>query len=166
MTNDGDGYSRGIDVFWKDKRSIRNLDYWVSYSYIDAKRNYNDYPTAASPTFVTDHTFHFVSNYNIDHLGLRPGLTYTYSSGRSYYNPNNENFLEDKTIDYHNLSINLSYITQLFGNFTVLYGSLTNPFGFEQIFGYEYSFDGTQREAILPTANTTFFLGLFVNIGK
>ncbi len=163
LTNDGDGYSRGIDLFWKDQKTIRNLDYWISYSYIDAERDYQNYPAPATPEFVTDHVLNFVSNYSIEHMGLTPGLTYTFASGRRYVNPNSDQYLSDKTRVYHNLSINLSYVTQLFGNFTVLYGALNNPFGFEQIFGYEYSRDGSQREAILPTATRSFFLGLFVN---
>lgn len=161
--NNGEGYSRGIDVFWKDKKTIRNLDYWVSYSYIDAERNYKNYPMPATPTFVTDHTLSIVSNYSIERYGLRPGLTYTFASGRRYYNPNSEGFLSDKTKAYHNLSLNLSYVTQVFGNFAVVYGALSNPFGTEQVFGYEYSEDGTQREAVRPTTNRSFFLGLFVN---
>lgn len=163
LTNNGDGYSRGIDVFWKDEKTIQNLDYWISYSYIDAERNYEDYPMAATPTFVTDHTLSIVANYSIEYLGLRPGLTYTYASGRRYENPNSEVFLSDKTKPYHNVSVNISYVTQLFGNFAVAYGALSNPFGVKQIFGYEYSEDGTKRTAIRPTTNRSFFLGVFVN---
>jgi len=163
LNNKGDGYSRGIDVFWKDEQTVNHLDYWISYSYIDAERDYTDYPMAATPTFVTDHTLNVVANYLIDVWGLRPGITYTFASGRTYFNPNSEGYLSDKTKAYHNLSVNVSYVTQLFGNFTVLYGALGNPFGFEQIFGYEYSNDGTKREAIRPTTNRSFFLGLFVN---
>src|SRR5690606_8389856 len=35
MGNNGKGYARGIELFWRDKRSIRNLDYWVTYTYLD-----------------------------------------------------------------------------------------------------------------------------------
>jgi outer membrane cobalamin receptor len=163
LTNKGDGFSRGIDVFWKDSKSIKNLDYWVSYSFIDAERDYKDYPKAATPTFVTNHTFNVVANYSIPVLGLQPGITYTYASGRRYFNPTNENYLSDKTKAYHNLSLNLSYITKLFNKFAVLYGALSNPFGFDQVFGYRYSENGQDRIEIRPTADRTFFLGLFVN---
>lgn len=166
LTNNGEGFSRGIDVFWKDERFIPNLDYWISYSYIDAERDYKDYPVVATPTFITDHTLNLVANYEIKNLGLNPGMTYTYASGRRYFNPNNEQFLSDQTKAYHNLSFNLSYPTELFNNFAVVYASLSNPFGFEQVFGYEYSADGKQREAINPTANRTFLLGLFINFER
>lgn len=163
LTNQGNGHSRGVDVFWKDKESIGNLDYWVSYSYVDAERNYKDYPMAATPPFVTDHTLNIVANCPLDYPMLTPGITYTFATGRRYFNPNNELYLDDRTRAYHNVSINLSYVTQLLGNFAVLYGSLNNPIGVEQIFGYQYSEDGSQRVAIRPSADRTFFLGLFVN---
>lgn len=163
LTNEGKGFSRGIDIFWKDDKTIRNLDYWVSYSYIDAERDYKNYPTAATPGFVTDHTMNVVANYVIDHLGLTPGLTYTFASGRRYLNPNNDQFLTDRTKAYNNISVNLSYVTKVFNNFAVLYGSLGNPFGFDQVFGYEYSADGSERVEIRPPSKRTFFVGLFVN---
>ena len=166
LTNNGDGFSRGIDVFWKDEKTFDGLDYWISYSYIDAERDYKDYPVAATPTFITDHILNLVANYEIEHLGLSPGLTYTYASGRRYFNPNNEEFLSDQTKAFHNLSFNLSYPTELFNNFAVLYASLSNPFGFDQVFGYEYSADGMERKEINPTANRIFFLGLFINFER
>ncbi|MGL1885444.1 MAG: TonB-dependent receptor [Reichenbachiella sp.] len=163
IDNSGNGASRGVDIFWKDAKTINNLNYWVSYSYVDAKRNYKDYPMAATPDFVTDHTLNVVANYALPQYGLTPGLTYTFASGRRYENPNNDLYLSDKTIAYHNLGLNLSYVTKVFSKFTVLYASVTNPLGFEQIFGYEYSSDHSTRSAIKPAANRTFFLGLFVN---
>lgn len=163
INNNGEGFSRGIDVFWKDAKTINNFNYWVSYSYIDARRNYKNYPMTATPDFITDHTLNVVANYSLAQFGLTPGLTYTFASGRRYENPNNERYLSDKTNAYHNLGLNLSYVTKVFSKFTVLYASVTNPFGFEQIFGYKYSSDHSTRSAIKPAANRTFFLGLFVN---
>jgi hypothetical protein len=163
LTNEGDGFSRGIDLFWKDAKTVRHLDYWVTYSFIDAERDFRHYPTSATPEFVTDHTFNIVANYAMDGIGLHPGLTYTFASGRRYYNPNNDTFLGDKTKAYHNLSFNISYVTTVFGNFAVLYGSLGNPFGFDQVFSYRYSPDAKERIAIGPPSKRTFFLGFFVN---
>jgi hypothetical protein len=31
--NEGFGYAKGLEFFWRDKKTIKNLDYWVSYSY-------------------------------------------------------------------------------------------------------------------------------------
>ena len=42
-SNDGEGYARGIDVWFRDKKTIKNLDYWVSYSYLDTERDYRNF---------------------------------------------------------------------------------------------------------------------------
>ena len=54
--NNGSGYARGIDIFWRDSYGgIKNADYWISYSFLDTKRNYRDFPNAATPYFASKH---------------------------------------------------------------------------------------------------------------
>lgn len=161
--NSGLGFSKGIDVFWRDQQSIPGLTYWVSYSLLDAERLYRDYPTMASPTFVSRHTLSVIANYKPT-ARTRIGCGYTFTSGRPYFNPNNPNFLADRTIDYHNLNFSGSYLTQLFDNFTVIYLSLRNPLRFRQVFGYRYSDDGTMRSAIIPASDWSFFAGISISI--
>lgn len=164
FSNDGYGYARGIDLFWRDETSIPFLDYWVTYSYIDSERNYKHFPITATPDFVTNHNFNVVANFEIPSLRLQPGLTYTYASGRPYENPNAEVFMGNKTKDFHNLDIAMNYNMNLMGHFTVLFASFSNVLGFDQVFGYEYSNDGQTRVAKLPTSKQSFFLGLFMTI--
>lgn len=162
LENTGDGFARGIDVFWRDQKSIPNLMYWVSYSFIDAERLYRDFPTTATPHFVSNHTLTVLGNYMITPR-LRLGAAYSYASGRPYLNPNNEAFLSDRLIDYHNLNISSSYLCNLFGNFTVVYASIRNPFQFRQVFGYRYSEDGLSREPVLPASDWSFFAGMSIS---
>jgi len=163
INNQGEGFARGIDLFWRDKKTIKGLDYWVTYSFLDAKRLYLDFPSTATPDFVTPHTLNIVANYRLRRLPLRLGMAYTFASGRTYYNPNNPEFLNDTTPAYHNLNLNLSYLTHIGGNFTVLYFSLRNPLGFQQIFSYNYSQDGAIRSPIIPASTRSFFLGMFIS---
>jgi len=44
-----------FDVFLRDKKSIPNCEYWISYSFIDTKRLYLNYPVKATPDFVSPH---------------------------------------------------------------------------------------------------------------
>ena len=37
VNNNGSGYAKGVELFWRDKKSLKNIDYWVSYSYLDSK---------------------------------------------------------------------------------------------------------------------------------
>ncbi|MEA3427444.1 MAG: TonB-dependent receptor, partial [Bacteroidota bacterium] len=36
--NSGSGYAKGLELYWRDKKTFSGLDYWISYSYLDTKR--------------------------------------------------------------------------------------------------------------------------------
>lgn len=160
--NDGFGHAKGLDLFWRDKALLPGLDYWISYSFLDAERLYRDYPMAATPTFTTRHTLNLVANYRTN-ARTRLGLSYTFASGRPYFNPNNPVYLADRTPAYHNLNLNASYLTSISGNFTVLYMSFRNPFQFDQVLGYNYSDDGEHRLAKRPAADWSIFAGVSIS---
>ena len=42
--NNGSGFAQGLDIFWRDNTSVKNMDYWVSYSLLDSERQYLNYP--------------------------------------------------------------------------------------------------------------------------
>ncbi|MBK7431410.1 MAG: TonB-dependent receptor [Bacteroidetes bacterium] len=165
-TNTGYGHSRGIEFFYRDKKTIKRADYWISYSYLDTKRLYNDFRKEAMPAFAANHTASLVFKYFIPKISLQPSVTYAYSSGRPYYNPNNPDFLADRTIDYHNLSVSFSYLTSIRKSFTVLVFSVNNVAAVKNVFSYNYSSDGSNRMAVGPTADRFFFIGMFINIGS
>jgi len=166
LSNAGDGYARGIDVFWRDKKSFRNVDYWISYTYIDTKRNWRDYPKPVMPTFAADHNASLVFKKFFPKIRTSAGFSYLYSTGRPYYNPNNPEFLGDRTYDLHSLNLNASYLTRIGKAFTVVVLSVTNVPGFSQVYGYRYSSDGLRRETIGPPAKRMIFAGLFMSFGQ
>ena len=166
FSNDGSGYAKGIDIFWRDRETFNLTDYWISYSYLDTKRDFVNYPTLATPTFATPHTFSVVVKHWVPAITTSFGVTYTFATGRPYYNPNNPEFLGDKAKNYNNLSLNASYLTTIFENFTVIFFSIDNIIGFENIFGYNYSTDGTVKKPVLPTADRAIFLGMFISVGQ
>ncbi|WP_424001511.1 TonB-dependent receptor [Maribacter sp. IgM3_T14_3] len=161
--NSGSGFARGIDIFWKDEKTIPNLSYWISYSFLDSQRLYRDFPIEATPTFVAKHNANFISNYKIGKKTTL-GASYTYSSGRPFINPNNPSFLSDRTPDFHNINFNGSLLSNIFGDLTVFYASLRNPFNFRQVFNYRYSDNGTSRVAVNPASDWSFFVGMVINI--
>ena len=40
INNNGFGDAKGFEFFWRDKKTIKNVDYWISYSYLDTKRDF------------------------------------------------------------------------------------------------------------------------------
>ena len=166
FNNNGSGYAKGIDVFWRDRETFDMTDYWISYSYLDTKRDFINFPGLATPTFATPHTLSIVVKRWVPAITTYFGLTYTFATGRPYYNPNNPEYLGDRTKNYNNLSFNFSYVTSMFHSLTVVFFSIDNILGFKNIYGYNYSSDGTFRSPILPTADRSAFIGMFISIGE
>lgn len=164
--NDGNGFARGVDVFWRDNKTIKYTDYWISYSYIDSERDYLNFPTSATPSFIANHTLSIVTKHWINKLKSQIGFSYTINSGRPYNNPNENIFMNGKTKAFQNLSFNWAYLmTQQ----KILYFSISNIAGTDNVFGYQYAntpdMDGIyQRKAIGQPAERFVFLGFFWTI--
>jgi len=167
-TNNGFGYAKGIDFFWRDSKSIKNIDYWLSYSFLDTERDYNNFPTEVQPSFVNTHNVSLVGKYWIEDWKSQLGMSYSFASGRTYTNPNKTGFLNSKTKSYNSLSINWSY---LISQQKILYLSVNNVLGFNNINGYQYAntpdMDGNfARRALKPAADQFFFIGFFWTISE
>ena len=166
VSNDGYGYAQGVDVFWRDKKTIKGVDYWISYTFLDTKRKWLNYPKEVTPPFAATHTASLVFKKFFTRLNVSSGFTYSYATGRPYFNPTNSDFMSDRTIDYHSLGVNAAYLRQIKRCFAVLAVSVTNVFGSTQIYGYRYSADMERRTAIMPPAKRFFFIGLFLSFGQ
>ncbi|MBO0329447.1 TonB-dependent receptor [[Muricauda] lutisoli] len=165
-TNSGGGYAKGIDVFWRDSKSIDNLDYWFSYSFLDTERDYRNFPEKATPNFAPKHNISLVTKYWVDKLRSQVGLSYSYGSGRPYHNPNNPGFMEERTKSYNNLSFNWAY---LIDQQKILYFSISNLLSIINVSNYQYTdvpdVNGFyDRRAITPPADSFFFVGFFWTI--
>ncbi len=167
LRNDGTGYAQGLEFFYRDKTSLKNTDFWLSYSWLDTKRQFQWYPSEAQPTYAANHVTTLVAKHFIPKIATSIGISYNYATGRPYYNPNQptDAFLSDRTPDYHNLSLNVSYLTTIRGAFAVFVLSVQNVLRQDQIFGYRYSDDGAMRTAITPAAKQFVFVGAFVSWG-
>lgn len=161
VDNSGSGYAQGIDFFWRDKDLVKNLDYWISYSYVDTKRLYQNYVANATPDYVSPHNVNVVMKYLVEKISTNFSFTYSYASGRPYYNPNNPVFLGDKTKDYQNLALTVSYLKTFKKKvFAVFYLSLDNILNTHNVLGYRYSADGKQRYEMLPPLYRAVFFGM------
>lgn len=168
FTNSGNGFAKGLDLFWRDNKNIKNLEYWVSYSYIDTKRDYRNFPQSVTPNFVAKHNMSLVTKYWINDWKSQIGFTASASSGRPYNNPNELKFMNSRTRIQQDLSFNWAYLltTQ-----KIIYFSMTNVLGSNNIFGYDYAKNPNgngiyDRKAITPPANRFFFVGFFWTISK
>ncbi len=168
ISNNGDGYAQGFEVFYRDKKTIKGIDYWLSYSFLDTKRNFLYYPYAVTPTFAAKHTTTVTVKKFFNPIQTNVSMTYTFASGRPYFNPSrpDDKFLTDHTISYNNLGLSVSYLPKIKKTFSVCVLTISNMLGNKQIYGYTYSNrDFSKREAIVPPNNPFIFLGFFMNLG-
>ncbi|SEM97933.1 TonB-dependent Receptor Plug Domain [Chryseobacterium taichungense] len=176
--NNGYGYAKGLELFWRDKKTFENIDYWISYSYLDSKRDFMNYPLSLKPNFASEHTLSAVAKRFVPKWKTGFNLSYTYAKGRPYYDiateiiDGKENYYirnSGRLKDYSALNFSLNYLPNLGKKdtkaFTVLVLSVTNILGSKNIYGYNFSMDGNRSAAVVPPVNIFVFVGAFISFG-
>ncbi len=172
--NGGGGYAKGIELFWRDKKTFKNIDYWLTYSYLDSKRDFLNYPFSLAPNFASKHTLNAVAKKFVMDWKTGFNLSYTYSKGRPYYDiatTDGVNEIRDsgKLKDYSGLNFSVNYVPSVgkkdSKSFTVFVLSINNILGNKNVYGYNYSADGNNRTAVRPPVNTFVFVGVFISFG-
>lgn len=175
INNNGFGDAKGFELFWRDKKTIKNVDYWISYSYLDTKRDFLNFPFATRPNFAAKHTASLVIKKFVMPWKMQFNGAYNYASSRPYYNivPNGSGtykFTDMGLIpDYHNFSFSINYLPNIAKKdaktFAVYVISISNLFNIKQVYGYRYSYDGARKEEIVPTSRMFVYIGAFFSFG-
>lgn len=176
VNNNGYGDAKGFEVFWRDKRTIKNVDYWISYSYLDTKRDYLNFPKAIQPAFAANHTAAFVFKRFILPWKTQFNLSYNFATGRPYYRIAYDNVQgkyvisdEGKTINYNSMSFSVNYLPNIGKKnpktFAVWVLGINNVLGQRQVYTYNYSYNGTKKEAVTPPSTRFAFIGCFLSFG-
>ena len=176
INNNGFGDAKGFEVFWRDKKTIKNVDYWISYSFLDTKRDFLNFPYATTPNFAAKHTASLVMKKFVQAWKMQFNGAYNYASSRPYYDirfdgGNVKYYFADKGMvqDYHNVSIALNYLPSIgkqnSRTFAVYVLSVSNAFNIKQVYGYQYSYNGLRKEQIVPPSRIFVYLGAFFSFG-
>jgi len=179
LNNSGYGYAKGLEFFWRDnKKTFENIDYWISYSYLDSKRDFLNYPVSLQPSFAAEHTLSAVAKRFIPEWKLGVNLSYTYAKGRPYYdiaskfeNGQTVNYTrtEGRLKDYNALNFSINYLPNIGKKdakaFPVFVLSISNILGSKNVYGYNFSANGSRSSAIVPPVNTFVFIGAFISFG-
>ena len=166
--NSGSGYAKGLDLFWRDKKSIKYGDYWISYSYVDTKRDYRNFPEEAIPTFASKHNLSVVYKHWFGNLRSMAGANFRYSSPRVYNDPNSSIFNGEKMLAYRSLDLSWSF---LYRQHIIIYGAVTNVLDFKNEFGQRFSNNPDVNgrypgAAIQPGSNQFYVLGCFITLTR
>ncbi len=168
----GTGFAQGFELFWRDKKTFKNFDYWITYSWLNTEREYLNFPYAMQPSFAANHTANLVVKRFFTKLSMQVNMNYQYATGRPFYNIRwNTNSSEwqvldqGKTIPYQTMSLSVNYLKNVGKAFGVFVFSVNNVFNSKQIFGYQYPISGGEKVAIVPPARQFFFAGVFLSWG-
>ncbi len=175
LNNKGFGDAKGIEIFWRDKKTIKNFDYWISYSYLDTKRDFVNYPFSLRPDYAAKHTASLVLKKFVMPLKTQFNASYTFATPRPFYDiaydNNGKTYIreEGKTKSFNDLSFSVNYVPAVgkpkAKSFTVIVVSLTNVLGAKNIYNYRFSANGANKLAVTPPASRFFFIGCFISLG-
>ncbi len=168
LNTSGEGFARGFDLFYRDQESVRNLDFWITYSFIDSKRVYKSYFEPVQPSFAPKHNFSIVGKYWIEQLNSQLGMSWQANDGYSYDNPNLPGQMESKTKAFAGLNLNWSYLPK---PNLILHFAVNNVLGRQNVFGYSYADqpNASGQYASLPVmapADRFFFVGVFITLSE
>jgi hypothetical protein len=162
FTNAGNGYGCGVDVFWKN--NFKRLEYWLTYSYNNTKKQYDLFTQAVAPPYVSPHSFNITLKYWIEAWRSMVGTNYNISHGAPYYSDILPYAQAGVTPFRNRLDISWSYLP---ANWIIIHFGCQNVLGYKNIYGYEYSKINTAVKKAITASDTRFiFLGVFLTFSK
>ncbi len=174
--NQGAGYAKGIELFFRDKKTFKNFDYWITYTYLDTRRQFLNYPYELRPDFTTPHTASLVVKRFFQDINLSANLSYSLATGRPYYdirtNIEDKPFIYEKGVTsmYNAMNLSFAYLFTMFKkrkgkDYSGIGFGINNVLGTKQVFGYNYSYDGLNKVPITLPAVRNYYIGLFMSFG-
>jgi outer membrane receptor for ferrienterochelin and colicin len=157
LTSGGYGRSRGIDLFFRDRALLKNVEYQLSYSYNISKRKYQEYTELTTPQYATRHNAAAVVKYSIPRLHSIISVTDRFSSGRPYHNPARPGLMNDEVKPYNSLDLGLTFLAS---RKVIIHASATNVLCRKNEFGK------VDNKAVLASSDHFFYVGVFITLGK
>ena len=157
LTSDGYGYSKGIDLFFRDRALLKNFEYEFSYTYNISKRKYREYTQLTTPQYATRHNAAAVLKYSLPRLHAIIGLTNRFSSGRPYHNAALPGLMNDEVKPYNSLDLGLTFLPT---KKIIIHASATN------ILCRKNEFGKVDNRAILASSDHFFYIGIYVTLGR
>ena len=168
VRNEGSGFAKGFDLFFRDQKTFKNTDYWVTYSFVDSERRFNQFQNRVQPDFAPKHNFSLVVKHFVVPLKSQLGASFSYNDGYAYTDPNRPGEMNAKTASFQNLSLSWSYLPK---PNLIIHLAVTNVLGNENIFGYSFAPNPNEqgRFESLPIGQPAprfLFLGVFLTLSK
>jgi len=168
IQQNGKGYARGMDFFYRDQKSFKNTDFWVTYSFVDSRREFGQFSELVQPGFAPRHNGSVVIKHFITALKSQLGLSLSANDGYTYQNPNLPGQMNAKTKSFQDLSLGWSYLPR---PNLIIHLACSNVLGRENNFGYQYANEANENGVyegmpIRLQAPRFLFLGIFLTLSK
>ena len=177
--NRGHGYARGLDVFVQG--SHRWLTGWLSYGYLDSKRQELDDPREVRSRYGSGHSVTLVARYQASstlQLGAKYNYTTgrpftpvagrTYDAGRGIWHPIYGEHNSERLADYHRLDLRLTRLFSIPAAWSVPSSSVCafyieglNVLGLRNTQDIVYSSDYSQSRTIDSVFSRRFLVAGF-----
>jgi outer membrane receptor for ferrienterochelin and colicin len=154
--NDGNGYARGVDVFWK--KNIGMLEYWLSYSYIDTKRKYLTFTERLNPGNIAEHSFKFETKYWVSPIKSMLAASNILETGKNSVFYVNGDIIKKKTPYYNNLKLSISYLPV---QNVIVHFYVQNVLGRKNVYGYSGSAYSDKYVAVTNPSTRSYYIGFF-----
>ncbi|MBC8345470.1 MAG: TonB-dependent receptor [Candidatus Marinimicrobia bacterium] len=161
FTNDGHGYAYGADIFLKGNLPI--ISGWVSYSYLQSQRKELDHLKISPTDYDINHNLTAALKMRIANVNSL-GLTYKYTTGKPYTAAKDE-WNAERLPPMQRLDLSMSRV-YFFGGakMMVIYGAISNVLDKQNIYGYIYSPDYSERTELKSTHGRNVYLGFSLNL--
>jgi hypothetical protein len=161
FTNDGKGYAYGADIFLKSNLPI--ISGWVSYSYLQSERKELDHLKMSPTDYDINHNLTAALKMNIATVNSL-GLTYKYTTGKPFTPARDEwNLARLPAMQRLDLSMSRIYFFGT-GKIMVIYGAISNVLDKENVYGYIYSPDYSERTELKSTHGRNVYFGFSLNL--
>ena len=163
LNNGGHGYAGGFDVYAAYYDVFGGM-LTSSYSYIDSKRLFRDYPRLVQPSFVASNNVRLNYLKYSNNISTFFNVQYGYASGRPYSIPSESiaDFMSNRLKDYNNLTLTVAHLTRIAKTQTVIALSFINVLNTQHIQGYNY-LSNSEAVPIYPMFNRMIYLGVTFN---
>jgi hypothetical protein len=144
---------------------VPNLDWWISYTFTDSKRNTILQGEMITPDYVSKHTISLVGKYWFSKPGFIFSVTTNYATPRKFVFQNDD--AESIALDipaYYSIDVSLSKPLRLLHLPALLFCSWQNLTGADKILGYLRLPEIPDPVSIHRSEKRSFFIGLFISM--
>lgn len=161
FTNDGHGYAYGADIFLKGNLPL--VSGWVSYSYLQSERKELDHLELSPTDYDINHNLTAALKMSIANVNSL-GLTYRYTTGKPY-TPANDEWNSARLPAMQRLDLSMSRLIFFGGaKMMVIYGAISNVLDKQNVYGYIYSPDYSERTELKSTHGRNVYFGFSLNL--